>query len=152
MVSGLSLPRHSQDSVDVAATLPAVRYDDESARTTCTSTDRHPIPLGRIPLSCSFGMFQSCVPPPTPLIEPQSAKTDLQVRTHFLPDPTALETPLLPTTIVIALDEDGRACVIRQEGMGGQKGKNAETLLSQAWVEAEKRCKELRRVLDEACR
>lgn len=44
------------------ATLPGVRYDDESGRAACEGTDRYPLPLGRIPLSYSFGTFQSCVP------------------------------------------------------------------------------------------
>lgn len=75
-------------------------------------------------------------------------------RSYFLPDPTALETPLLPTSVIIALDEEGRACLLRLEGMGGlkEKGVNGEEMLGKAWMAAEGRCRELRRVLDDSGR
>lgn len=34
--------------------------------------------------------------------------------------------------------------------MGGLKGRDGETVLGQAWEAAERRCKELRRILDES--
>jgi exosome complex component RRP43 len=71
-------------------------------------------------------------------------------RTYFLPDPTALETPLLPTNIVIALDEKNKACLVRHEGMGGIKGQTGEKILGQAWGAAEERIKEIRRILEES--
>ena len=73
-------------------------------------------------------------------------------RSYFLPDPTALETPLLPTTVIIALDEDGKASMVRQEGLGGMKDLRGEEILGKAWTAAEGRCRELRKVLDEAGR
>jgi exosome complex RNA-binding protein Rrp42 (RNase PH superfamily) len=74
----------------------------------------------------------------------------LTIRSHFLPDPTALETPLLPTTVVIALDEKNKACLVRQDGMGGMKGCKGEQVIGEAWVAAEKRVRELRSILDES--
>ncbi|WVF68114.1 hypothetical protein IAT40_002877 [Kwoniella sp. CBS 6097] len=113
------------------ARLPSARYDEETGRTICSRTETHPLTLGRIPLSCSFGIFES---------------------THLLPDPTAYETPLLPTGITIALDSDkeGVTCLVRQEGLGGTVGKSGERVLGEAWSAAEGRVKELRAVLDES--
>ena len=42
--------------------------------------------------------------------------------------------------------------MLRQEGLGGVKGSDGVEMLSQAWTMADKRCGELRRVLDEAGR
>ncbi|OCF34454.1 exosome complex component RRP43 [Kwoniella heveanensis BCC8398] len=111
--------------------LPTARYDEETGRTICSRTETHPLTLGRIPLSCSFGIFES---------------------THLLPDPTAYETPLLPTTITVALDSEdvGVTCLIRQEGLGGTVGKSGERVLGEAWNAAEARVRELRAVLDES--
>ncbi|WVQ95737.1 hypothetical protein IAU59_002836 [Kwoniella sp. CBS 9459] len=113
------------------ARLPSARYDEETGRTICSRTETHPLTLGRIPLSCSFGVFES---------------------THLLPDPTAYETPLLPTIITIALDseEEGVTCLVRQEGLGGTLGKSGERVLGEAWSAAEGRVRELRAALDES--
>ena len=46
-------------TADDVATLPSVRYDDESGRAKITGPERHPLPLGSLPLSCTFGIFQS---------------------------------------------------------------------------------------------
>jgi exosome complex component RRP43 len=75
----------------------------------------------------------------------------LMNRSYFLPDPTALETPLLPTTVVIALDEKDKACLVRQDGMGGLKGKDGQDIIGEAWKAAEGRVRELRSILEESC-
>lgn len=75
----------------------------------------------------------------------------LTIRSYFLPDPTALETPLLPTTVVIALDEKNKACLVRQDGMGGMKGHKGEQVIGEAWGAAESRVRELRSILNESC-
>ncbi|WVW81134.1 hypothetical protein I302_103125 [Kwoniella bestiolae CBS 10118] len=107
--------------------LPKARYEEETTRTICSRTEKYPLQLGRIPLSCSFGIFES---------------------THLLPDPTSYETPLLPTTLIIALDESNHACLIRQEGLGGIKGKSGERVLGEAWSMAEERVRVLRGILE----
>ncbi|WVQ76534.1 hypothetical protein IAR50_006204 [Cryptococcus sp. DSM 104548] len=109
--------------------LPQARYDDDSARTICSREESFPLTLGRIPLSASFGTFQS---------------------KYILPDPTAFETPLLPTSLTIAFDEQSRACLVRQEGLGGVEGKGGEKLLDEAWGVAESRVAELRSLLEES--
>lgn len=68
----------------------------------------------------------------------------------MLPDPTTFETPLLPTTLTIALDERSRGCLVRHEGLGGVTGKSGEKVISEAWAAAEERVKELRSILEES--
>ncbi|WVQ63059.1 uncharacterized protein L199_001210 [Kwoniella botswanensis] len=107
--------------------LPKARYNEEKNQTICSRNEKYPLQLGRIPLSCSFGIFDS---------------------TYLLPDPTSYETPLLPTTLTIALDEHNQACLIRQEGLGGTKGKSGERVLGEGWSMAEERVRVLRGILE----
>ncbi|KAI9633658.1 ribosomal protein S5 domain 2-type protein [Dioszegia hungarica] len=109
--------------------LPKAVYDPNTNKTTCVRGETYPLSLGRTLLACTFGIFQS--------------KT-------LLPDPSSFETPLLPTTITIALDEEGTACLVRQEGLGGVVGKTGKEVLGDAWGAAEDRCRALREVLKES--
>ena len=52
-------PASTSSKADTVATLPSVRYDDESGRAKTTGPERHSLPLGSLPLSCTFGIFQS---------------------------------------------------------------------------------------------
>jgi exosome complex RNA-binding protein Rrp42 (RNase PH superfamily) len=88
-------------------------------------------------------------PPDGILPQPRLLPKKLTPRTHILPDPTAFETPLLPTIITIALDESGKANLVRQEGLGGIKGISGEKVVASVWDMAETRVRELRRVLNE---
>ncbi|UOH79807.1 hypothetical protein LQV05_000818 [Cryptococcus neoformans] len=67
-------------------------------------------------------------------------------------NPTSFETPLLPTTLTIALDQDGQAALVRQEGLGGlrKRGKSGKEVVDEAWGLSERRVEVLRRALDEA--
>jgi exosome complex component RRP43 len=67
-------------------TLPKATYNEETGHTTCTRKVRVPLPLKRLPISYSFGVFDG---------------------TTVLADPTAFEDPLLETSISIVLDEHG---------------------------------------------
>ncbi|TXT13061.1 hypothetical protein VHUM_01462 [Vanrija humicola] len=107
--------------------LPKATFNEETLKTTCDASETYPLPLGRIPLTCSFGIFQS---------------------TYLLPDPTAFESDLLPTTITIALDERGRGCGVRHEGLGGTSGRSGASVLDEAWEAAAAHVGELRAVLD----
>ena len=44
-------------TVDHPATLPKATYNEETGRTTCTRKIRAPLPLKRLPISYSFGVF-----------------------------------------------------------------------------------------------
>lgn len=41
------------------AKLPRATFNPDTNRTTCLRSERYPLPLGRMPLSCTFGMFES---------------------------------------------------------------------------------------------
>ncbi|ORX41213.1 ribosomal protein S5 domain 2-type protein [Kockovaella imperatae] len=107
--------------------LRSATYDDITAKVTC-SDDFHSLALGRLPLSCSFGIFKSA---------------------YLLPDPSSFEAPLIHTTLTIALDEENRACLVRHEGLGGTDTKSGQDVLDEAWSIAEERVREIRRLLDD---
>ncbi|CAK9781848.1 ribosomal protein S5 domain 2-like protein [Cutaneotrichosporon oleaginosum] len=109
--------------------LPRATFSEDTQQTTCDANETFPLPLGRLPLTASFGVFQS---------------------THVLPDPTAFELPLLSTNICIALDEQLRACAVRQEGLGGVTGRSGDDVLSEAWTAAEERVRALRNILEQS--
>jgi hypothetical protein len=79
---------------------------------------------------------------------------------HLLPDPTAFETPLLDTTITIALDSEDASTatqasepkirLVRQNGLGGLGGKQGMTgmaLIGQCLGVAKARVKAMSEVL-----
>jgi exosome complex component RRP43 len=68
-------------------------------------------------------------------------------RKTLLPDPSSFETPLLPTTITVALDEEGTVCLVRQQGLGGVVGRAGQEVIGDAWRAAEVRCRALREIL-----
>ncbi|ORY35877.1 ribosomal protein S5 domain 2-type protein [Naematelia encephala] len=109
--------------------IPGARWDEVTSRVLCSRTDKYPLPLGRIPLSCSFGVFQS---------------------KYLLPDPTAFERPLIQITMTVALDEEGFASLVRHEGLGGIEGVSGERLVGEAWGIAEERVKVLRTIMSES--
>ncbi|KAK1922907.1 ribosomal protein S5 domain 2-type protein [Papiliotrema laurentii] len=109
--------------------LPRANWNDETSKVVCVRDETYPLPLGRIPLSCSFGIFRS---------------------SYLLPDPTSFEAPLLPTTLTIALDEQSRGYLVRNEGLGGVTGQSGEKIVAEAWALAEKRAKELREILQDS--
>lgn len=74
----------------------------------------------------------------------------LMKRKYLLPDPTSFETPLLPTTLTIALDEEDNAVLVRQLGAGGVIGQGDEAVLDEAWGMARERMRVLRGVLEDA--
>lgn len=54
------LPRIVDVSADCeTAKLPRAIYDPRTSKTRCVRGDTYPLGLGRIPLSCSLGIFQS---------------------------------------------------------------------------------------------
>jgi exosome complex component RRP43 len=87
-------------------TLPKATFDEETGRTTCSRKIREALPLKRLPISYSFGIFDGST---------------------VLADPTAFEEPLLDTSISIVLDEDGSLLSAGQLGIA-DKNKMAACL------------------------
>jgi len=77
--------------------LPKAAYNEETGRTTCSRKIKMPLQINRMPLSMSFGIFDS---------------------THVLADPTSFEEPLLDTTLSVAVDENGGLVTVTQLGLG----------------------------------
>ncbi|GHJ87781.1 hypothetical protein NliqN6_4183 [Naganishia liquefaciens] len=99
--------------------LPIARWDEDLEQAICSRTETWSLreSLTCTPLACTFGIFKG---------------------EHLLPDPTAFETPLIDTTITIALDAEDASSVsvqgkaskirlVRQNGLGGLGGKQSMT-------------------------
>lgn len=41
--------------------LPTATYNEDTGRTTCSRRTKAPLAIGRLPISASFGTFESCV-------------------------------------------------------------------------------------------
>jgi exosome complex RNA-binding protein Rrp42 (RNase PH superfamily) len=121
---------------DQLARLPAAEFNPETSQTLCSRSESSALTLGRQPLSTSYGIFESCVQSGRPL-----QLIDV-LRRRLLPDPTALETDQLETTMSIAVDETGTVALVRQLGIA-----KPEVLMS-CWEKAEARIGVLRRLLD----
>ncbi|TCD64232.1 hypothetical protein EIP91_004334 [Steccherinum ochraceum] len=89
--------------------LPKTTYNEETERTTCSRKERVALELTKIPISSSFGVFDS---------------------TQILADPTTFEEPLLETNFSICLDDSGGIISVMQLGLGivGGNG-NGDALL-----------------------
>jgi len=77
--------------------LPKATFDPETGRTICSRKTKIPLQISRLPLSMSFGIFDSA---------------------HVLADPTSFEEPLLDTTLSVAVDETGGLVSVTQLGLG----------------------------------
>ncbi|KAH9833828.1 ribosomal protein S5 domain 2-type protein [Rhodofomes roseus] len=96
--------------------LPKATFESETGRTVCSRKTKIPLQVNRLPVSMSFGIFDS---------------------THVLADPTSFEEPLLDTTLSIAVDENGGLVSVTQLGLG-VVGK--EDVLPHCISAARKRC------------
>jgi len=75
--------------------LPKATYHEETNHVTCSRKIREPLSLSGIPISSSFGVFDS---------------------SRLLADPTAFEEPLLETTVTAITDSEGCLLSINQLG------------------------------------
>lgn len=114
--------------------IPVATYDEELEQTICSRTETIALKdyLRGIPLSCTFGVFDNH---------------------SLLPDPSAFEEPLCPTTITVALDstpseKPAKIRLVRQTGLGGYAGKAGMEVLGECIGEAKRRVKELRGLMD----
>ncbi|KAF7327752.1 Semialdhyde-dh domain-containing protein [Mycena kentingensis (nom. inval.)] len=76
--------------------LPKATFNVETEQTICSRSTSIPLQLTKIPVSASFGVFD----------------------TTLLADPTAFEEPLLDTTISVILDEQNELISVSQLGPG----------------------------------
>ncbi|KAG7531945.1 hypothetical protein FFLO_04013 [Filobasidium floriforme] len=121
--------------------LPVATYDEDADQTICSRTETRNLKddLRSIPLACTFGIFDN---------------------KYLLPDPSAFELPLCPTTITIAIDStdptssskskskstkaaEPRIRLVRQEGMGGYAGKAGIEVVGECIGAAKARVREL---------
>jgi len=98
----------------ITATLPKATYNEETGHTTCTRKIREPLPLKRLPISYSFGVFDGY--DATIVFSPRLTTSFLN-RTTILVDPVAFEEPLLDTSLSIVLDERGAILSANQLGI-----------------------------------
>lgn len=104
--------------------LPKARYDEDLKLTLCTRKEMLPLQMKRLPLSFSFGIFDSA---------------------HILPDPTSFEEPLLDASLTISVDENGDLLSVLQTGpntIGGQ------STLSHCISSAKQRRKDLKEIMN----
>ncbi|KAG9020729.1 hypothetical protein FS837_007928 [Tulasnella sp. UAMH 9824] len=100
-------------------------FDEETERVTCSETEKLPLQVKRIPLSTTFGVFDS---------------------KHLLYDPTAFEEPLLETSINVITDEKQQILSSSQLGLG-PRGDSA--ILQRCMSAAKERRSALEKVLNE---
>lgn len=122
--------------------LPKAMHDEELGQTICYREPKIPLTINSLPLSMSFGIFDS---------------------THVLADPTAFEEPLLDSAITIITGEDSASEVellnIVQYGLGitnpassstSSSGSMADNALSACIRAAKIRRHDLARIVKEA--
>ena len=124
----------------MAARLPKATYHEDSGRTTCSRKELLPLQVNKIPVSSSFGIFDSLVFFALTSFAPLTTV----LRTHVLADPTTFEEPLLDTTFTVTVDEDGSIVSVLQLGLGivGQTG-----TLEQCITTAKTRAKEIKELV-----
>ncbi|KAF8578027.1 hypothetical protein K439DRAFT_1648904 [Ramaria rubella] len=106
--------------------LPKATFDEETGRTTCSRTVMTPLKIQRLPLSASFGIFDS---------------------SHILADPTSFEEPLLETFITVVMNEDGALNQVMQSGLAAVGNKPSEEVVAGCVAAAKKRCTDERRCM-----
>ncbi|THH15954.1 hypothetical protein EW146_g4613 [Bondarzewia mesenterica] len=92
----LLTPEEMEIALFTAAHLPKATFDEDTGRTTCSRKIRTPLAISRLPLSLSFGLFDS---------------------SHLLADPTSFEEPLVDTTFSVVLDQDHDLISLTQLGL-----------------------------------
>ncbi|KAI0092112.1 ribosomal protein S5 domain 2-type protein [Irpex rosettiformis] len=99
--------------------LPKATYNEDTFRTTCSRKNMQSLDLRRLPISMSFGVFDS---------------------SHLLSDPTAFEEQLLDTTYTITMDGNDGLISVTQLGVGSIGG---EDFLGKCIGDAKARCAEV---------
>ncbi|KAF8492919.1 ribosomal protein S5 domain 2-type protein [Gautieria morchelliformis] len=106
--------------------LPMAKFNEETGRTTCSHSSSVPLDIRHLPLSASFGIFDS---------------------SHILADPASFEEPLLDAFITVILNEDGALNSIAQSGLATVGEKSSEEVVAGCVAEAKKRCADTRKCI-----
>jgi len=88
--------------------LPKATYSEETGRTTCSRKQLEPLCLNRLPVSMTFGFFDS---------------------SHVLADPSSFEEPLLDSTLSVIVDDKLQLVSISQSGATGGTSTDNNSLL-----------------------
>ncbi|OBZ70475.1 putative aspartate-semialdehyde dehydrogenase [Grifola frondosa] len=103
----------------VLARLPKATFNDETGRTVCSRKEKIPLQMHRLPMSVSFGIFDS---------------------SYVLADPSSFEEPLLDGTLSVTVDEHGGLVSVTQLGLGLIHG---QEIITGCIAAAKDRCAEL---------
>ncbi|KLO14512.1 hypothetical protein SCHPADRAFT_903189 [Schizopora paradoxa] len=88
--------------------LPKAKYNEETGKTTCSRKELEPLHINRLPVSMTFGFFDS---------------------SHILSDPSSFEEPLLDSTLSVIVDEKQQLVSISQSGATGGTSTSNDSLL-----------------------
>jgi len=132
----------------MTARLPKATYDEERNTTFCSRQEAISLNIQNIPISMTFGVFDSCV---------YLGRICLPMftcvfRTHVIADPTSFEEPLLDSNVTVILQGD-KAISVSQGGLGTSQKTAADNpvkLLSDCADAAKRRQSAVQQVLMEA--
>ncbi|KAF8508562.1 hypothetical protein JB92DRAFT_2732598, partial [Gautieria morchelliformis] len=102
------------------------KFNEETGRTTCSHSSSVPLDIRHLPLSASFGIFDS---------------------SHILADPASFQEPLLDAFITVILNEDGALNSIAQSGLPTVGKNSSEEVVAGCVAEAKKRCADTRKCI-----
>ncbi|KAH7108048.1 ribosomal protein S5 domain 2-type protein [Auriculariales sp. MPI-PUGE-AT-0066] len=98
--------------------LPKATFNEETSTTMCSRTELVPLSLQRLPLTLTFGAFDSL---------------------HLLADPTSFEEPMLDATLTVAIDESGQMWSMQQEGLMQIGERNSQFVVQECVQAAQQR-------------
>lgn len=137
--------------IQQSARLPKATYNDETERASYTRKTMLPLQINKIPISSSFGIFDSYV---CPYLCTVPFGLYRYHRTNVLADPTTFEEPLLDATFTVTLDDQDGIVSVVQLGMGtasvGLAGAGSGDVMTQCITAAQSRCQTVRKVLENA--
>jgi exosome complex component RRP43 len=134
----------------MTACLPKATYDEERNVTFCSQTEMISLNIQDVPISMTFGIFDSYVH--TPLL--RLPVFNHVTRTHVIADPTSFEEPLLDSNVTIVLRGD-ETISVSQGGLGTSQKTAADDpvkLLSDCVDAAKRRQNTVQQLLMEALR
>jgi exosome complex component RRP43 len=129
------------------AKLPKTTYNEDTGQTICSRKVTIPLQLQSLPLSASFGIFDSYVEFKLICLKGDPLPINFQ-RSHLLTDPTSFEEPLLETFITVVIDEKGSLNSVIQSGLATIGGMSGEQVVAATVAAAKKRCADVRNCIE----